>query len=911
MKITTLTLVAALCLGIGTGYSQISKTITYQGVLKDASGARVTGTVALGLNIYAVSGGGSLYADNHASVDVANGLFTVVIGTGSGGAIGLPFNEPYELGVTVDGGTELSPRTLLTAGAYALNAAAVNISGGSTGDVLTNDGAGNGVWGAPGAGPQGPQGKAGDDGSAGSQGAQGKQGEQGDTGPVGSEFWDGDLAADISNTNSGNVGIGSASGLTEKFTVHGNILLRDDSGSKHTLISVQASNTNISSERSTTSKLRLETPAGGGLTVWGQGGGQGSYVGIGTDDPTVDLHVRKSNDGGRVKIALENSSSGANSHAEFRLFTGGGDAGDPYISFGNNQLNWALGIDNSDNDSFKISGSSVVGSSDFVTVDSSGNVGLGTTSPSRILHVVGASRFTNKIELHPQAPAVAGDLMLQAKGLVEAYSLKMLSAGSAEIYASGSGNVYFGDSAGGSADNFHFNKGQGIFNSLGQLGIGTDAPVRKLHVREGGDTGASVSGDAIVVLEEDNDSVLQFSSPTDKFFDIRWADSGGNGQGRIRYNHNDDHMSFSTNESERVRIDSSGNVGIGTTAPSTKLEVAGGDLTLSDSTPNLLINDTAESANGRLWKIASDGGYLRIQATRDDQGSNGTFLEMFRSGAAADRTAIATRLQVGATGAFSETLEVVGNSYSTGTVQSGPYLKIDGTSPVGVISTPTSGGYALMIQSNGGRGDFDTGAPLRLNPAGDPVGIGTGTGAVTEMLVVNGNILANGGTTRSVTANANTITMSMVADDALHGPYITWGVGAAMKVKHTDGAGTITNVATFQSNGILSVGGLVETSDRNEKQNIQTVDNALDKVMNMRGVNFEWKQNASETRSTDTQLGFVAQELEEVLPEVVMTNEDGQKSVAYSHVTAVLVEAVKELQATIETLKAEVESLKN
>jgi hypothetical protein len=216
-----------------------------------------------------------------------------------------------------------------------------------------------------------------------------------------------------------------------------------------------------------------------------------------------------------------------------------------------------------------------------------------------------------------------------------------------------------------------------------------------------------------------------------------------------------------------------------------------------------------------------------------------------------------------------------------------------------------------MIQSNGGRGDFDTGAPLRLNPAGDPVGIGTGTGAVTEMLVVNGNILANGGTTRSVTANANTITMSMVADDALHGPYITWGVGAAMKVKHTDGAGTITNVATFQSNGILSVGGLVETSDRNEKQNIQTVDNALDKVMNMRGVNFEWKQNASETRSTDTQLGFVAQELEEVLPEVVMTNEDGQKSVAYSHVTAVLVEAVKELQATIETLKAEVESLKN
>jgi len=174
-----------------------------------------------------------------------------------------------------------------------------------------------------------------------------------------------------------------------------------------------------------------------------------------------------------------------------------------------------------------------------------------------------------------------------------------------------------------------------------------------------------------------------------------------------------------------------------------KLHVEGGNIKLSNSAASLLINDTAESANGRLWKVASEGGYLRIQATRDDQGSNSTFLEMFRNGSDADRTAIGTRLMVGATGAFSEALEVVGNAAASGTVQSGSYLRLDGTSPVGVISTPTSGGYALMIQSNGGRGDFDTGAPLRLNPAGDPVGIGTGTDAVTEMLVVNGNVKAN------------------------------------------------------------------------------------------------------------------------------------------------------------------------
>jgi hypothetical protein len=98
-------------------------------------------------------------------------------------------------------------------------------------------------------------------------------------------------------TNDGKVGVGTGSGITETLTVMGNILLRDDSGSKNALIRAQGSNTNIQSERATTSKLRLETPAGGGLTVWGQGGGQGSNVGIGTDDPSAKLEVA-----GQVKI---------------------------------------------------------------------------------------------------------------------------------------------------------------------------------------------------------------------------------------------------------------------------------------------------------------------------------------------------------------------------------------------------------------------------------------------------------------------------------------------------------------------------------------------------------------------------------------------------------------------------------
>jgi hypothetical protein len=62
----------------------------------------------------------------------------------------LAFDEPYELGVTVNSGTELTPRTLLTAEPYALNSCGVSIAAGAeAGDVLTSDANGKGAWAPP------------------------------------------------------------------------------------------------------------------------------------------------------------------------------------------------------------------------------------------------------------------------------------------------------------------------------------------------------------------------------------------------------------------------------------------------------------------------------------------------------------------------------------------------------------------------------------------------------------------------------------------------------------------------------------------------------------------------------------------------------------------------------------------
>jgi hypothetical protein len=92
-----------------------------------------------------------------------------------------------------------------------------------------------------------------------------------------------------------------------------------------------------------------------------------------------------------------------------------------------------------------------------------------------------------------------------------------------------------------------------------------------------------------------------------------------------------------------------------------------------------------------------------------------------------------------------------------------------------------------------------------------------------------------------------------------------------------------------------SVGNVTAYSDVRLKSNIQTIESGLDKVCAMRGVTFE--------KDGVRNLGVIAQEVEAVIPEVVHTQNDGMKSVAYGNIVGVLIEAIKELKQEIETLK--------
>jgi len=100
-------------------------------------------------------------------------------------------------------------------------------------------------------------------------------------------------------------------------------------------------------------------------------------------------------------------------------------------------------------------------------------------------------------------------------------------------------------------------------------------------------------------------------------------------------------------------------------------------------------------------------------------------------------------------------------------------------------------------------------------------------------------------------------------------------------------------------------GNVIAYSDGRVKENIRSIDNALSRILNSRGVLYDRIDIAEKNN-----IGFIAQELEVTFPELVMTGSDGMKSVNYQNMSAVFVEGFKEQQTQIEELKTEVKELK-
>jgi hypothetical protein len=178
------------------------------------------------------------------------------------------------------------------------------------------------------------------------------------------------------------------------------------------------------------------------------------------------------------------------------------------------------------------------------------------------------------------------------------------------------------------------------------------------------------------------------------------------------------------------------------------------------------------------------------------------------------------------------------------------------------------------------------------------------------ILTAGAGIYANGslGTLGQVlTSNASSVFWATAAGGG--GDGVTLANETASATTHyptmtttSSGSWTAGRVSTTKlfftpSTGQLNATIFNSLSDERVKKDIVTIDEALNTVNNMRGVKFNWKETSTPS------IGLIAQEVEKLLPELVHTSENDEKSVNYGGIVGVLVEAIKELSARIDKLE--------
>ncbi len=142
---------------------------------------------------------------------------------------------------------------------------------------------------------------------------------------------------------------------------------------------------------------------------------------------------------------------------------------------------------------------------------------------------------------------------------------------------------------------------------------------------------------------------------------------------------------------------------------------------------------------------------------------------------------------------------------------------------------------------------------------------------------------------------------------------ISVGTGDLQVAGNAAIGGNLETNIKLRVHGRLKSSGIEELSDKRWKKDVEGIENALEKVLAMNGVYYNWRKDEfPEQGFTDNkQVGFIAQELEDIFPEVVNTDVNGYKSVMYGHIVSLLVEAIKDLEGQLQekTISLEEQSI--
>jgi Chaperone of endosialidase len=457
------------------------------------------------------------------------------------------------------------------------------------------------------------------------------------------------------------------------------------------------------------------------------------------------------------------------------------------------------------------------------------------------------------------------------------------------------------------------------------VGIGTSTPLQKLHVE-----GSSFLNGNVGVGENTPAFPISFGPALGDKISL-WSNStnsyGFGIQSSLLQIHTDiaaADIAFGYGSSsaftESMRIKGNGNVGIGTTAPLQKLHVEGttflnGNVGIGTSTPfaHLTFNNSSSgeiiSFNGTAgnnYGIGVQIGLLQIHSNVEaadiafGHGSSTSFTERARIiNTGTDGLILKGRLHI-KNGSNPVDVNATGGVWLYKSDNSAllGFMGTQNNQNIGFYGGPVNGGWGFVYNAINSRVGIGTSNPSdKLHVEGTTflngdVGIG-GLGPAGHRLVVSGTTFLDGNVGIGTFAGSNRLVVN--GPTLVNGPTVLSG---------PVGIGTSTPGHLLDVNGGIQCIALIQTSDTRLKKGIVPIQNSLQKITQLNGYNYYWK---NENTDNSLQTGVLAQEVQKIFPNLVKEGKDGMLAVNYSGLIPVMIESIKEQQKQIDELKKLVE----